>query len=540
MKKNIYVLLLIFLSCLLYYRTHINKIFYPNDYFLSCTDFGQYLIELKNYSRENTYYRDILTVGEDPGFFIVASNLLRITNIPDQSILSILSIFMYCLVGFILFLLGVKLANKNRFFVWFICVLLYISLNWNINANYSGIWRQIMGHLFFLLFLFSFYHRKNKWYIVIWIIFLSMSIITHRIFFVTWSATLFGMLVYSYFYDKKDFNKNIYFIFITLFLCAPYFIYFVNYVLHFIDYLLINKNTEQFVWYQKYKGPKYLGYSFYWPNDGTTPILQYFYSQGYMLIATSAFLKKTFKNFYWIYIFVFLFLLCYVSLKIDFSARFLLIFELIIIPIAAINFTSYSRHQKLLIIASIFLVWFNMISGVRLQRIASQRIDMNEWIKFLTDHVDKKSNHFIMGTVCTGDLMSQLGYSNHFSYNMSLYRVREAKANQELDFGDLQDLVLANIYYLKKDWKLLDFFKNKAVYIVFIDQDIAEVDLIKKWRSDLLNKPYISLIYPNDSSIPWIWKIKYIFKINNNLISYADVKTYFSQNVQNFNLNVDN
>lgn len=89
-KQNIYyilALILIFLSCFLYFRTHISKILYPNDYFLSCTDFGQYLIEVDDYSQENKYFRDLLKVGEDPGFFIIASNLLRISNIPLGSIL---------------------------------------------------------------------------------------------------------------------------------------------------------------------------------------------------------------------------------------------------------------------------------------------------------------------------------------------------------------------------------------------------------------------------------------------------------------------
>gem|GEM_PF-3021399 len=74
-KYNIFALLLALASCLLFYRGNINKLFYPDNYFRTCTDYGQYFIEVKDYLVENTYFKDLFKVGQDPGFYAVTSNL---------------------------------------------------------------------------------------------------------------------------------------------------------------------------------------------------------------------------------------------------------------------------------------------------------------------------------------------------------------------------------------------------------------------------------------------------------------------------------
>ena len=130
-NKRLYLsiaIFLIFLSCLLYFKGHLPKLYSPDQYYLACTDFGQYFIEIKDYLHEDKNYLELLTVGEDPGFFMIVSNFLKITNVPIQNVLTLSSMFMYCLNGLCIFLLSTQNSIKKKNLVGLVSILLYISL----------------------------------------------------------------------------------------------------------------------------------------------------------------------------------------------------------------------------------------------------------------------------------------------------------------------------------------------------------------------------------------------------------------------------
>jgi|GEM_PF-3130327 len=122
---------------------------------------------------------------------------------------------------------------------------------------------------------------------------------------------------------------------------------------------------------------------------------------------------------------------------------------------------------------------------------------------------------------------------------MGLHNIRQKKAAQEMDFQDLEGIVMANIYLLKRQAVVMDKFKNMDLYIVFINIDKKEVSLLRKGTSDLLGKKYLTLLYPNNIFQPQNGIIDYIFKINTDLITYTDAKAYISRNVDDLNLNID-
>lgn len=102
---------------------------------------------------------------------------------------------------------------------------------------------------------------------------------------------------------------------------------------------------------------------------------------------------------------------------------------------------------------------------------------------------------------------------------------------------DAEGIIKTNIVFLKREGTVLDYFKDKwQLYIVFTEIDRAEVELIKSGKSDLLGKEYLTLFYPQQDLRPGSGMIKYIFKINTDLIKYSDTKAYMMENIRSFNL----
>ena len=115
--------------------------------------------------------------------------------------------------------------------------------------------------------------------------------------------------------------------------------------------------------------------------------------------------------------------------------------------------------------------------------------------------------------------------------------MREKKANNIPDVGELQSMTERVIVFLKRSNITYDFFKDKGrLFIIFTKNDKKEVDLIKTGISNLLWKDYLRLIYPQDYSKPWSWIIQYIFEIDATKLQYADSKYYIKTNIQNFSL----
>ncbi len=543
-RKRIYtsiIVFLIFWSCFLYFKEHLSKIFHPNEYYLACTDFGQYIIELRDYMEDDKDYSELLKVSEDPGFFMIASNFLKITNVPIQSILTLSSMFMYCLVGFCLFLLSLQGSSRNKYLVGMIGVLLYVTLFWTIQSYISGIWRQIMGTVFFLVFLISQKYPNSRSYMIIGTISVVMAIMTHRIFLLVCSASLLFILLQWLFLSKKIHKKNICFVVIIVWLILPYFLLFSGYALHLFEYNQSLKLAwDQMRWYFALQGPsKYLWWSFFWPKDDNTALVHYLLYQGYIFIAFIAFWKKSIKKINKLYIFTLLFLLAYVSFRFDFSVRILLVFEIIMIPVIAQNiFFNYSRYINLFILVSISLLSFILLSPKVFKWSPVRPID--ESISFLLNNIDRNERHYFLSTTCGADLLGQLDLTNFFNFQMPLLGMRQKKADNVPDVYELWGITRTSFIFLKRDKIMFDFFKDKGrLFIIFIKNDKVEVDLIKTGASDFLGKDYLHLIYPQHYSVPWSWIVQYIFEIDTEKIYFTDTKQYLQSNTLDFNLELD-
>jgi hypothetical protein len=62
---KIFIILIVLSSCLLYFRTRLEQLASPEDYIRSCTDFGQYLLEVQEYT-QGTNIIDLMKVAEEP------------------------------------------------------------------------------------------------------------------------------------------------------------------------------------------------------------------------------------------------------------------------------------------------------------------------------------------------------------------------------------------------------------------------------------------------------------------------------------------
>lgn len=536
---NFFAFSLVVLSCFLYFRGHIAKIIYPDVFLFFCTDFGQYVLEVQEYLKEGTYFIDLVKVGEDPGLFIVASNLWRIAGIPSQSILTILSMIMYSLLGLCLYLLGRRLSVKNRNIAGIFCLVLYISLYSAVVSQLSGIWRQIIGHLLFLVFLLFSYYKNNK-SILVGSILLAMTFLSHRIFTIINLFTFALIFLYYLFANKTKIKRHILVFTIALLFCLPYFILYLEYVLHVLEYRV----SLQTGWPQT-RGdfvmqmlPRSLGYSFFWTYDDRGSLLHYLFYQSWILIASIAYSRYSLRKVNKVYLFCLFVVSVYVSYKFTFSIRMLLFFEIILIPIAALNFVHfYNKYCKIFILICIFTLGLSIMSSKAINR--PQWVYFDDWVHFLTNYVNKNEPHFIMGSVCASDLLSQIWLTNNFNYHMTLHNIKQRKEAWELDTFDLSTIVGENIKFLKYNWVLFDFFQDKKIYIVFVRNDTHEVRSIRQGTSGLLWKEYLTLVYPQNVDTPWVWIIKYVFEVNTELIQYADTWKHIRENVKSFNLWID-
>lgn len=540
---NFIALLLIVWSCFLYFKGHLPRILHPDKYYLACTDFGQYFIEVEDYLRESTNYRDLLKVGEEPGFFIIATNLWRVANIPSQNLLTLFAMFVYCLVGLCLLILCRQKSLQNQrgeHITWIICLIIYISLYGTVESFVSGIWRQTMWTFFFLVFLISRNYPSSKWYTIVGIFSWAMLIFTHRIFTIIGGSIFIFILLRSFFQGKKEIKKNLYFLIAIIFLCLPYITLFYGYIIEFFNYKQkIILEWDQTRWdFTLYQSAKYLWWSFFGQNDGRTAIVHYLFYQSYIVIACIGFFSNTFQKFTKVYVFTLLFLFAYVLDRFDFSVRVLLIFEIIMLPIIAVNMSiNYTKYVKILLVVGIFLLWFLTLSKSLLRRPPAAR-EFDDGINFLINTVNKKEKHFFLGSACSWDLLSQLSFTSYFNIHMSLYNMVEKKKKLEPDLADAGVYTNLNLIFLKREGIMFDFFKDKwALYIIFTEKDRAEVALVKSGQSNLQTKEYLTLIYPQTYLLPWAWIIKYIFKINTDLIKYTDTRTYIMENIMNFGLN---
>lgn len=530
---NLVACILVISSCFLYFRSHLDRILYPDKYILVCSDFWQYLSELEEYWIENSHLIDLLKVGEEPGIFMVATNLSRISNIPSWSILTLLSMIMYCMISISIFAISKKIDTKHWDLCGILSILIYFSLYWNLASHMSGIWRQMLGNTFLImLILIGFYeHKKRFW--VIWSIFLSMCIISHRFSWIIGIGTFILWILYLI-YKRKNIKKYLLVLLVASILCLPYIFVFFEYIKHFMEYqaLLWDKNNaEDFI---KTTNSDSLWYSFYWGDKRNyIPILHYIFYQSWVIIVWLAFLKKSLTKIRNItYLCSLILIISYISYKFNFSLRALLSFEIILVPIVWINiFSNYWRQIRILVFAWIFLLGMLMVWKSILSNIRTKNIESDKGITFLREKIQKDENHFFMGSSCTSDLMSQLHVTSFLNFHMWLHNMNEKKKNWEFDMYDVEKITKLNIEFLWKNGVLLDFFNDKNTYIIFTDRDWVNVKWIQSGQSSLLWKEYLKMIYPENINKPDEWMIKYIFEVNKNLINYANALDYLYKNI---------
>lgn len=550
--KNLYIVLILLLtigSCFLFYRTRLAQIINPEDYIRSCTDFGQYFIEIKDYTSGDKI-TDLMKVAEEPWFFLIASSFVRITGISERSVLSIFSMIMYCLTSFIVAILPMKIIRqkKNIYCLWILSVLIYISFYWNINAQIAGIWRQILSQMYILLVLLISFYANNYKTRLIGGLFIGMCIISHTFSMITILGTYACLIFFNLIFGKKKYEelkKNVIILLLWIILTLPY-VYYVylgyihNYAIYLFEYMTwLNIKTVAWVVegtndYTEYLGEKNTGFNFLGPKANTiSPLLFYYLNFSSVIIVLLSNLKKLTislnNDTYRVY---FLVILLYTSMKIDFATRGLLTLELVILPIVilAIEICKNWKLNKILNIIGIFFIWFLSISNLIITKNYTKNISQDKSISYIRDNFSHKNNvYFMSNTTCTADLMSEIGVNNGLNYHLKLTTAQEDKANGELDFTRVLRITSNNVRFLEQRPILFEFFRDKDVYIVITERDgQVLLNRIKLWEYPLLNKPYIELIYSNTEKNA---SIKYIFRVKKNEINYTDNPNYIYENM---------
>lgn len=553
MNKKIntfYKILIIFLvvsSCFLYYRTRLEQLISPNEYIRSCTDFGQYFLEVQEYVRwENII--DLMKVAEEPGIFLILSSFVRITNIPEKSVLPIFSMIAYCMMWLILSIIASKIFFKSqgKYKLWFLVVLVYISLYWNINSQVAGIWRQVLGEIYILLLIMTSFYWNNRKIRLIMILFVWMSFLSHTFSTITVVGTYMLLIGYDFSLKidrKKKLKEHISVFLGGLLITLPYLYYvFFGYIYDYAVYLFRYifglsvlsagefNSGDGYFWYS---GVKNTGFNFFWPDpDHILPILFYFLNYSYIIIIMVANLKIinfiTKKSIYKVF---FIILTLYVSMRIDFSTRALLSFELIIIPIISVLIFNFNKGRifNLMSIVGIFYLGFLWVLNWIINKNFSTNIANDASVSFIKNNFSHKDNIYFMGGMCSSDIMAQLNINNAFNYHLNLRNARQDKAEGKLDFTRTLRVTGNNILFLGRSPVLFDLFQGKEIYIVFTKSDWRILPELNQWKHALFNKSYIELIYSNTDKAALV---RYIFHIKNDAIIYSDTPNYISNNLK--------
>lgn len=534
MNRKNYTLLFLFLAlsgALIYFREYIiaiNEGF--SNFILNCGDFGQYSYEAHTFFQQKFIF-DTLVPDKEPGIFLITTIFTHIIWLSSPVSLLFQTFVGQFILLFTIWSISRKITGKNLY--WLIGILVAITLFQLSNVYLQLISRQLFS-ITFLLLASNLYFSVPKKIPNIFLVslFLSMGFISHRFGgIITLGAIIFWLFFHAIKFHKVAYSYLASSFFIIL-MTLP-FIYFLWKYYLIINSLkediflseLLNLQKNTFNW-----GFSYLANS---SNINITPIVHYFLYQPFYLIFVWAhllYLVKYLKKNNLLFVNIFLSCLIYSLLKVTFSIRALVWFEIFLVPIIALSFYfNGNRIFKLLVFFSFVLIWIHWLAG-RVPMTYKKVIPKDSSMLFIENNFKTSRDFFLSSNRCDSEIFTQLFYSTSENLgNDSLKWISDINQGDILTYNGARDIVGRNYNILISGRPYLhEIFRWKEIYIFFWRYANQSVfDSLKNRSHPIFKVPYISLVYEN----PNARIVRYIFKLDISQMNFFN-NGYYLRNLR--------
>lgn len=515
---HLFIFILSFLIAILYFREYISAINgWFHNYFLNCGDFWQYAYEAKTFF-DTKYIYKILQVGKEPGYFLSVVTVGKIIWTSPSLSMFIVDFLCRFISLFLIWNITIKISNKN---LYGIIALLISATIYLFSVTYVQlISRQLFSTYLLLAASFVHFSGKSSKKLFLTSIFLSMSFMAHRFGGILIFFSIFISNLSYYFFNKIINIYNIKVLFFVILFASPYVYLLLSYYLY-DGYL----SQEMFLGQDfsvEYKWD--LGYS-YFVNSWTIkdlPILHYFRFQSiYLLLVVSQLSHLKFLKKDYLFINIFFAILFYTFLRVTFSVRSLVSFEIFLIPFIALSLLYVkSRLYKLFIVFSLFALWIFGVSGKSSVLLINKVIPRDSGMQFLTTTLDIEKSILLTSNFCTSEMLSQLMYKTGINlWNDNLVRNYETTQHDDiLSYNESLWIMIKNYNSLMLGGPYLHtLFSWDDVYIVLWRYTNVQVlSSIQSWNHPILSAPFSALLY----SDPKGKHIKYIFKLDTKLMTF--------------------
>lgn len=520
-------------GALIYFREYIiaiNQDFW--NFILSCWDFGQYSFEAFTYFQQN-FIINVLVPDKEPGIFLLTTILTHMALLSSSESLLLVTFVSHFILLFIIASVGRKITWKNLY--WAIGILVAITIFQLSYVYLQLISRQLFSTMCLLLasFFYFFAQRKMQGIFLVALL-LSMSFISHRSGgIIAFGALIFGLFFYVINYRKINYSYFITGFFIIL-MTLPFIYFLLKYAFIvgsskediFLSELLKLQNNV-FNW-----GFSYLASS---SNVNAIPIVHYFLYQPFYLIFVCAhllYMLTYLKNKNLLFINIFLTLSVYSLIKVTFSIRSLVSFEIFLIPIIALAFyINKNKLFKLLIFFSFVLIWIYWVSG-RMPITFNKVIAKDSSILFIENNFKPGKDIFLSPNRCDSEILTQLYYLTSENLgNDTLKWINDTWEKDILSYAFAKVIAERNYNTLISGRPYLhEIFRWKEVYIFFwryTNQFV--INSFKNRTHPIFQVPYISLVYENPQSKV----VRYIFKLDISKMNFFD-NGYYLRDIKSF------
>lgn len=521
------------MGALMYFREYIiaiNADFW--NFILSCWDFGQYSYEAFMYFQQK-FIINVLVPDKEPGIFLITTILTHIIWLSSPVSLLLVTFLGQFILLFMISSISRKLTSKNLY--WIISILVAITIFQLSYVYLQLISRQLFSTTFLLLASYLYFLVPKRIASIFLVsLFLSMSFISHRFGGIIASgAVIFWLFLHAIKYHK--FNYSYLIATLAVILMTLPFIYFLwqyAFVVNnskddiFLSELL-NLQNNTFNW----------GFSYFASSSdiNVVPIVHYFLYQPFYLIFICAhllYMLKYLKKKNLLFINIFLTLLIYSLIKVTFSIRSLVSFEIFLIPIIALSFyLNKNNIFKLLILFSFVLIWIYWVAG-RIPMIFNKVIAKDSSISFIETNFQPGSDIFLTPNRCDSEILTQLYYLTSENLgNDTLKWINDTWEKDILSYAFAKVIAERNYNTLIFGRPYLhEIFKWKQVYIFFwryTNQSV--VNSLKNRSHPIFKVPYISLLYED----PQAKIVRYIFKLDISKMNFFD-NGYYLRDIKSF------
>lgn len=531
-KYTFFILFFCFLIPFYYSWSYIVPVIWVfHDYLIAPSEFGQYIVEAREYSEDVIFLKDVIEVGKEPGLFLLSGILTRISDLEPGKTLLLLSILNGILLTFSFYICLSRLTTNRRNVL--LGTLIISALLLTSASKMQVSLRQNFSQIF--LILLCFYPKTHSSIFsrtLITSIFLSMSFLAHRIGLVFGFCSLFFALFFSLYKKNSFFYKQyLYIFFFTLLLSFPFlFLQLGDFILSFrIEFWIMGDNyfnpNESFFSVQSLTGSS-IGWWDLLTNQGviyTRPIFHYFLQQSFIAIIVIFLLKKSFSsiNPYFLFGWMFLCLILYTSFQLPFATRVLITFESFLVIFIFIANNHFKNAYSFVILVLIFLLSFIQSSSRLLRpRIIDAKNDSS--IQFIKSNIP--TNSFLFGHPWVDDIGNQLWYytaNNIVSAPLYIPVLDSLNGSYQrpISYYTARDFASKMWISLVFDPYVHELFKDKNMYLIIV---WSQKWIIKKYSNAHYESPYLELIFESPNTY-----FSHIFKVKKDLLNYYDSRKYF-------------